>query len=608
MLAGFSNPMTKLNVKQQLILLFLLMFFPTFILHWYGNVKAEQILKRHVTNAYTELNKQNHTLIERDIDTVNKITTTIIQNPIIQQLIPTDKELVIERVRKYDKMDKLLAGYSTALNGGEAVYYSLYIYDPHDYYYFAPKIQMTQSGVYFFSDSNKPEWYDEAVRNRGQGFMRITNSNDMLQSKRTLAYVRAVRTVSEGHSVIGVLVATNMDKKIGESMQSVQLPDGEIYFMDREDKVLTSTVPNALGTVLDLPESAVIQKAEEGTHPIMTSDYIYVTHYNEIFQHRLVYKIPVKTLLQQQNELKRVIQLISIVYMVFGCIVIVYFWRSLMRPLQKMASFVRSYEPGKRVPETPGRGRNDEVGVLISAMYDMARRLNTLIHNNYRMEIRQKESELQILYQQINPHLLYNTLESIYWKSSLEGKTESAEMIKELSKLMKISLSRGRELITLAEELEHAAAYVNLQQKRYDYAFLVTWSVPSEMLQHLIPKVTLQPLIENAMLHGVKHMGEDGEIVIIAEYEEDKLVIRVEDNGFKEVDYKAIDSLLNEETAYASSSGYGIKNIHKRLQLHFGNLFGIHYKKRSGGGTVVKIVLPIAGELGEQSDVHDIGR
>ncbi|GMK46752.1 cache domain-containing sensor histidine kinase [Paenibacillus glycanilyticus] len=601
MRTGFSNPMTKLSVKQQLLLLFLLMVSPIFILHSYGNSEAEQILKRHVTNAYAELNKQNHTLIDRDIDTVNKITTTIIQNPTAQQLVPDDDETVIERVRKYEKMDALLAGYSTALNGGEAVYYSLYIYDPNNYYFFAPKVQMIQSGVYFFSDANKPKWFDKAVGLKGQGFMEIIENNDMLVKKRTLAYIRAVNTVSQGHSVIGVLIATNMDKKLAESMQSVSLPGGEIFFTDKQNYILASTSPKTMGSTVELPVTAS-GEAESLNKPIMTSEYIYMASDNELLQQRLIYKIPIKSLLQQQNEVKRVIQLISVAYILFGCIVIFYFWRSLMTPLQRLATFVRRYEPGKRVPETPGKGRNDEVGVLIGALYDMARRLNGLIHDKYQMEIKQRESQLQILYQQINPHLLYNTLESIYWKSSLEGNSESAEMIKELSKLMKISLSRGRELITLAEELEHAAAYVKLQQKRYDYDFRVIWAVPEEMMNHLIPKVTLQPLIENAIIHGVKNMGEDGEIHINAEYEGDKLLIRVEDNGYKEVDHKAIESLLNEPAAQ-SSSGYGVKNIHQRLQLHFGNVYGIQYKKRNGGGTIVTIQLPAAGERKELGDV-----
>ncbi|MNV64714.1 Sensor histidine kinase YehU [compost metagenome] len=211
------------------------------------------------------------------------------------------------------------------------------------------------------------------------------------------------------------------------------------------------------------------------------------------------------------------------------------------------------------------------------------------------MEIRQKEAQLQILYQQINPHLLYNTLESIYWKSSLEGNLESAEMIKELSKLMKISLSRGRELITLGEELEHAKAYIKLQQIRYEYSFNVIWEVPDEVQSQLIPKVTLQPLIENAIIHGVKNMEEDGVIRIKAWRENHKTFICIEDNGYKQVDYELIHSLLHEEN-YNPSTGYGIRNIQQRIRLHFGPLYGLYYTQREGGGTSVTMTLP-AGEI-----------
>lgn len=243
------------------------------------------------------------------------------------------------------------------------------------------------------------------------------------------------------------------------------------------------------------------------------------------------------------------------------------------------------------MPETPKRGSNDEVSVLISSTYDMARRLNGLIMYKYQMELKQKESQLQLLYQQINPHLLYNTLESIYWKSSLEGNVESAEMIKELSKLMKISLSRGRELITLEEELEHASAYIKLQQHRYDYVFSVTWNIAAETKSNLIPKITLQPLIENAIIHGVKNMEEDGAIIITAAAMEDRVLITIEDNGYKQADYEAITRILYDESPNPAS-GYGIRNINQRVQLHFGPDYGITYRPRAGGGTVAAVLLP----------------
>nr|WP_261800407.1 histidine kinase [Paenibacillus sp. PAMC21692] len=592
------NPLTKLNMKQQLILLFLLMVSPVFLLHWYGNLKAEDLLKNQVTNAYAELIKQNHALINRDIDTIDKVTATIIQHPSTQKLVPNGAEAVIERVRKYDAVDKLLASLSIPVNGGEAVYYSLYVYDPGDYYFFAPKRQVLQTGVYFFNDSTKPEWFDEAVSHKGSGYMELINGNKNLSRVQTLAFIRAVNNTGNGDRIIGVLVATNMEKKVREALHSVSLPQGHLMmFTDWTGRILTATQPELAGTIAELPPEASvdIDLASSGTIEAMTKDSIYIVNYSRVMNQRLIYQIPVGSLLKQQNELKRVIQFITIAYMLLGSVFLLYFWRSLMTPLQKLAQFVRKYEPGRLVPETPSRRRHDEVGVLMAAMYDMARRLNALIHYKYHMDLKQKESQLQLLYQQINPHLLYNTLESIYWKITLEGNTESAEMIKELSKLMKIGLSRGRELIRLEEELEHAGAYVNLQQKRYSYEFKVIWRVQDAAKGIRIPKITLQPLIENAIIHGVKLMGDDGEIMITAAVEGERVTIKVEDNGYKQADIGNMERLLYEEEA-DHTLGYGIRNIHQRIQLHFGNSYGLSYRRREEGGTAAILVLPATYE------------
>lgn len=598
----FGNPFANLNVKQQMILLFIVMVIPLFILNAYGNYKADQILKRNVTNAYIELNKQNFRLITRDIEAINKVTSTVFQHPLLQQLNPSGEgtETVLERVKTYEKLETLLFNYSQETDQREPLYYSLYVYDPSNAYFFAPYYpEARKAGVYFFLEQEKPEWFEEAVAKKGNGYLRLIEHlsppTQGQPNQKTLAYVRAINSIYK-NGTIGVLVVSNVDGRIGESLQTVSIPEGELYFTDWSNRILTSTPAKApTGSILNLPQEAYPGDSLIGVKDVITDDFIYVINYNYVLQQKLVYKVPVKALLQQQNEIKRIIQLISVAYFAVGLALILYFWRSLMTPIQKLVYFVRRYEPGNVVPETPRRGRTDEVSVLISTIYEMARRLNGLIHYKYQMDIKQKEAQLQILYQQINPHLLYNTLESIYWKSTMEGNTASAEMIKELSKLMKISLSRGRELITLEEELEHASAYIKLQEHRYEYGFRVTWDVPPELHATIIPKITLQPLIENAIIHGVKHMGEDGEIAIRAEADETqgRVCITITDNGYKPVDFEAIDRLLNDETP-SPSFGYGIRNIHQRLRLHFGPEYGLKYDSRPEGGTAVTITLPIA--------------
>lgn len=593
--SGLKYPLSRLNVKQQMVLLFLVLVIPMFFLNAYGNYKAGQILKRHVTNAYIELNKQNFRLINRDIESINKVTSTVFQNSLVQGLNPaSSEETVFTRVKSYEKLEILLGTYSQETDQRQPLYYSLYVYDPENTYFFAPFYpNPKKAGVYFFSSDEKPEWFDEVVSRKGNGYLKLiehlTPESKGQGNQRTLAYVRAINNIYK-NGTIGVLVVTNMDARIGESMQTVSLPAGELYFTDWNNRILTARAPEH-GPFLDLPPEADPGDSIVGVKDVITKDFIYVINYNHVLQQKLVYRVPVQALLAQQNEIKRIIQLITVAYLVVGLLIMLYFWRSLMTPLQKLVYFVRKYEPGNVVPETPHRGRKDEVSVLIFTIYDMARRLNGLIHYKYHMDLKQKESQLQILYQQINPHLLYNTLESIYWKSTMEGNTASAEMIKELSKLMKISLSRGRELITLEEELEHAGAYIKLQQHRYDYLFHVSRNIPDELLSFIIPKITLQPLIENAIIHGVKHMGEDGEIIISATQDEEQIYIQIEDNGYKPVDYEAIDKLLNDEK-HNPEFGYGIRNIHQRIQLHFGPEYGLVYEERAEGGTSVIINLP----------------
>lgn len=590
------NPLTKMNVKQQMILLFLVLVIPLFILNSYGNGKAGQVLKRHVTNAYIELNKQNFKLISRDIETINKVTSTVLQNAMIQQLSTAGDETILTRVKNYEKIEVMLNTYSQETDEREPLYYSLYVYDPDNAYFFAPYYpESKKSGLYFFSsEKEKPEWFDEAVSRKGNGYLRLTDHLSPpvkgQKDQQTLLYVRAINNIYKG-GTIGVLAVSNVDARIGESLKTVSLPEGEIYFTDWNNHILTTTEQGRTG-VLDLPPELDPGNSAIGVKDVIAKDFIYVADYNYVLQQKLIYKVPVKALLQQQNEIKRVILVISIAYFIVGLIIILYFWRSLMTPLQKLVFFVRRYEPGQIVPQTPLRKRNDEVSVLISTIYDMARRLNDLIHYQYAMDLKQKEFQLSLLYQQINPHLLYNTLESIYWKSMMEGNTTSAEMIKDLSKLMKISLSRGRELITLEEELEHATAYIKLQQSRYDYAFRVEMDVPEHLYSVHIPKITLQPLIENAIIHGIKNMGEDGEIRIAAEERRGVLYIRISDNGFKPVDYETIRKVLGDDSQNPAK-GYGIRNIHQRLQLHFGPEYGLAYEAREGGGTTVTVSLQI---------------
>jgi two-component system sensor histidine kinase YesM len=250
----------------------------------------------------------------------------------------------------------------------------------------------------------------------------------------------------------------------------------------------------------------------------------------------------------------------------------------------------RAYEPGTTLGGLPEMKRPDEIGFLFRAFHSMTDRLNGLIKDKYEMELKQKESELTLLHSQITPHLLYNTLDSIYWYGIRGGVPEVAGMVRDLSTVLRIGLSKGKEIISLKEELHHAEAYLHLQEKRYNHSFRFHLRADDGAQELGVPKVVIQPLVENAILHGVGKMDGEGEIWIDIRTDGTDVWIRVEDNGFRPVPLDRIEALL-AGTADADQ-GFGIRNVHKRVQLRFGEAYGLSYSLREGGGTVATLRLP----------------
>lgn len=274
----------------------------------------------------------------------------------------------------------------------------------------------------------------------------------------------------------------------------------------------------------------------------------------------------------------------------------------MVKPVVKLVSVMKIYEPGKTLPWSEEPLRHDEFGILQGSFVRMTRRLDHSIEENYGMQLKQKEYELLMLQSQITPHYLYNTLDSIYWYALDSGNTEVGEMVRDLSMLLRIGLSRGRKMITAGEELEHAQAYTRLQTKRYPGTFEVWWQIDDAVRDYETPKVIIQPLIENAIIHGVRGMDGEGEIRVSAVQADGTLRFIVEDNGHLPVDLEELAAILEDEQ---STKGYGIRNVHQRIRLHYGEDYGLTYERTGAGWTRAVITLPLrrAGAESAGTDV-----
>lgn len=234
----------------------------------------------------------------------------------------------------------------------------------------------------------------------------------------------------------------------------------------------------------------------------------------------------------------------------------------------------------------------DEIGELTRSYNYMLGKISKLIEERYKAGIEVKNAELKALQAQINPHFLYNTLDMINWLAQKNRVEDVEQAVNSLAMYYKLSLSKGMEEITIGDELEHVSSYVKIQNMRFSNKICLIIEVDEEIKEYMILKLTLQPIIENAILHGiVKNMSREGTIIIEGRVREEVIILQVQDNGagMSESNLEMLNSAKSEKKAF---DGYGVKNVIDRIKLFYGEAYGLTYTSVLGKGTTVEIRIP----------------
>lgn len=265
-------------------------------------------------------------------------------------------------------------------------------------------------------------------------------------------------------------------------------------------------------------------------------------------------------------------------------------------PIRRLERSIKELEAGREDVEIEEDGCY-EIQHLSHSIRSMVSTMRHLMDDIIEQEAQKRRSELEVLQSQINPHFLYNTLDSIIWMTEAGRYEEAVQMVTSLARLFRISLSRGKSIISLSDELEHARHYMNIQQIRFKNKFttVITAQPGTEGLYTL--KLIVQPILENAIYHGMASSEEDGLIRVDARREGEELYIAVSDNGLG-MRPELAASLLDEKRprTKSSGSGIGLLNVHRRIQLTFGERYGLQIESEPDEGTTVTIHLPALDE------------
>jgi len=261
--------------------------------------------------------------------------------------------------------------------------------------------------------------------------------------------------------------------------------------------------------------------------------------------------------------------------------------------IRKLISHMRRVVSGNFDVKILQSSSNDEIGELIQNYNYMLTRISMLLDDKFKMGKEIKSTELKALQSQINPHFLYNTLDMIYWMSVEYNAPKIGDAIDMLSKYYKLSLRKGEDIICIRDELEHVKTYVKIQNARFENRINLEISVPDELLDYKILKLTLQPLVENAIIHGIfEKESASGTVIIGGSMNGGIITLFVKDDGVG-IPEEKLAVILTQSSA-DDIHGYGIRNINERLKLSCGSEYGLKYKSRSGIGTVVEIRIPAA--------------
>ena len=447
-------------------------------------------------------------------------------------------------------------------------------------------------------------------------FGRYGNSYDGIVQNVTLVNKYNIRFKEDMDSVMYQMVARSLGKDEVEDVIGMENPETmiddatasfrqlEISSTSRQASQISTHILKLLETlrkyVTEIDSEVKVTGSYEQNMVKLDTDIRIIT---ELIQERIAEYLSYETVSMEQVRQAMVASRINLIRaaVVFLLLIIVVvsllammITRSITRPIRALCDAAEQIGQGHFETRVHIAAKN-ELALLGDSFNHMAEQITALIEDIRTEQIYNRNMELKLLQAQINPHFLYNTLDNIIWLTEADRKEDVVSIVMSLSQFFRTTLSGGRDIIPLSEEISHVEAYLQIQQFRYRDILSYRIELPEEVRQVPVIKMTLQPLVENALYHGIKNKRGMGEICITAGRDGEDAVIRVSDNGIgmKPEELEYLQALADgKQKASADNSGFGIANVAQRLKLNFGDRYGLDIESTYGEGTTITVHTP----------------
>ncbi|OAS14931.1 hypothetical protein A8708_05205 [Paenibacillus oryzisoli] len=574
-------------VRRWMLVYGLLIFLPACIMLFVYYEQSSRILQEEVTQTMQQTLKQAGINLNSRLNYVQNSSHTIFKNhKLYENLDPANP--IIERIAQSKELRNLLESVQTAPDIVRARVFT----DRANLYGF------DLLNLFPLDNFNERPWHEEILNAGGSIVWTGIYEENYLDSGpvRILSCARILRHPRNFERTLGVLVLDVPERMVTEVISELDFPaQSRVYIVDRNGTIIYNTEESLIGTKAKLASDVsgeIRERTENGIRlfemhaPIRTADW------------QLVLDVPKAGLTQRATTLSQwsgiaTIAGMTVMFLILVFILMAFIINGMNRRIQSVFKTIRT-EGVEGLDEARTTAGSD-FNLLERVVDHLVNRVKDLMEEAYRSKMLEREAELRALQAQINPHFLYNTLDTINWLAISRDADDISHMIESLSDYFRLSLNKGKDHVSVVDELELAKVYLEIQQSRFPSTFEFMIEVDSEASKCVIPKLTLQPIVENALLHGIrKNKNKIGIISICAEVSGDELQITIKDNGIG-MDEQLTASLLSTSQpsrhAEGSGSSYGLYNVNERIKLMAGYDYGLSIHSRLGEGTRVIVRL-----------------
>ena len=406
---------------------------------------------------------------------------------------------------------------------------------------------------------------------------------------------RTVELTRNGNSMLGVLLVDMNYSSIEQLLEKantdtsgeyvyLMAPDGEIIYHPKQNLIHMGLYEEN-NTEAAGYEDTTVKENFHGEKRLVTVKTISYTGW------KLISVVPMKSFSMGMTGMRNLVVLLVALTVLAVVILNQMVSARISKPLRRLNDSVKEWEAGNMNPDIY-IGGSMEVEHLGKTLRSTVAQIRQLMDDIVVEQEEKRKSELDALQSQINPHFLYNTLDSIVWMITGERYDDAVFMITQLASLFRISLSKGKTVIKIEDEVKHARNYMNIQKIRYKNSFEVDFQIEEDILDGCIVKLVLQPLLENAIYYGMEFMDGEREIHVRGYRKDKDVYLEVEDNGLGMPEEEAAELLNGKERPHKHGSGVGLVNVHSRLKLRFGEAYGLVIHSCPDEGMMVQIHIP----------------